>query len=106
MLPELLPERARLERVHMNAALVKEATVDILAKELTSLFQIELDCPSFRHRVDATRAAWRHDLLPFLLGSRSWLPLASLNQLFPSRAMMWIRKCHFQPSPKSRGQHD
>lgn len=77
MLPELLPELARLGRVHMNAALEKEATVDILAKELTSLFPIELDCPSFRHRVDATRAAWRHDLLPFLfflLGSSARLP--------------------------------
>lgn len=34
MLPELLPELARLERVHMKAVLAKEATVDILAKEL------------------------------------------------------------------------
>lgn len=34
MLPELLPELARLEGVHMNAVLAKEATVDILCKRV------------------------------------------------------------------------
>lgn len=84
MLPELLPELARLERVHMKAVLAKEATVDILAKELTSLFQIELDGPSSRHRADATRAAWRHDPLPlllFLLGLSAWLPPTSMDPI-------------------------